>query len=207
MTTDLWVAYTLTLLVFMASPGPSHLLMLSNSLTSGFRPALATAAGDLTANVLQMLVVAIGLAGLVLASEQVFLWIKWGGVAYLAIMGLTIMRRRGDPIATEGIRPRSRRTLFLQGFVTSASNPKAIVFFAALFPQFINTDAPTAHQFVILGVTFLIVDASFLLTYGKFASWIADRFRDHVGRYANQISGALLVLAAVLLGMREVRES
>ena len=205
MTVELWLAYTTTLLVFMASPGPSHLLMLSNSLINGYRPALATAAGDLSANVAQMSIVAVGLSTVVLASERVFLWIKWAGVAYLVIMGIATLCKPSGPIAT--VRASSRRTLFLQGFVTSASNPKAIVFFAALFPQFINTAAPTTHQFVVLGATFLVVDASFLVGYGKFASWIAGRFERHMSRIANRVSGGLLILAAVLLGLREVRSS
>lgn len=203
MTVELWLAYTTTLLVFMASPGPSHMLMLSNSLVNGYRPALATAAGDLSANVAQMFIVAVGLASVVLASEQVFLWIKWAGVVYLVVMGIATFRKPNGPIST--VKASTRRVLFLQGFVTSASNPKAIVFFAALFPQFINTSAPTTHQFLILGATFLVVDGAFLVSYGKFASWIAGRFDRHVSRLANRISGALLIFAAFLLGLREVR--
>lgn len=89
--------------------------------------------------------------------------------------------------------------------MTSAANPKAIIFFAALFPQFVNPAAVTAKQFLILGVTYLVIDACFLTTYGGFAGWIESKFRHHVGRYMNQISGALLVVAAILLGLKEIK--
>ena len=103
--------------------------------------------------------------------------------------------------------PRSARSLYLQGFLTSAANPKAIVFFAALFPQFVDTSQPTAQQFFVLGVTFLVVDGAFLLFYGAFAAGMASLFREHIGRHMNLISGVLLIVAAVMLGLREVREA
>ncbi len=205
MTTEMWLAYTSTLLVFMISPGPSHMLMLSNSLTNGPRRAMATAAGDLSANVLQMLIVAVGLSGLAVTSEAVFVWIKWLGVGYLMIMAVMTMRRQRDELFVNGISAVSARTLYLQGFVTSASNPKAIVFFAALFPQFINTDAAAGPQFLILGATFLVVDAAFLGFYAAFAAWLADVFRHRIGRHINVISGVLLMIAALLLGLRGIR--
>ena len=88
--------------------------------------------------------------------------------------------------------------------MTSASNPKAIIFFAALFPQFVSPHAPATQQFFVLGLTFLVVDASFLCAYGGFASWIAGRFQQYVGHHMNRISGLLLIVAAVLLGLRDI---
>ena len=89
--------------------------------------------------------------------------------------------------------------------MTSATNPKAVIFFAALFPQFVNSAVQTGKQLVILGVTYLVIDACFLTGYGGFADWIESRFRHHVGQYMNQTSGALLVCAAILLGLKEIK--
>jgi threonine/homoserine/homoserine lactone efflux protein len=204
MTVTLWLAYTTTLLVFMSTPGPSHLLMLSNSLSNGFRRSLATAAGDLTANVGQMTLAATGLASLIAASPKFFVVVKWAGVLFLMSIGVSQFRRRFDP-GLARLPKKSRKALYMQGLVTSAANPKAIVFFAALFPQFVNAAAPASQQFLILGVTFLLVDATFLCFYGGFATWIAGRFRHHAGRHLNQISGALLVVAAIVLGLRDIK--
>ena len=205
MTTELWLAYVTTVLILMSTPGPSHLLMLSNSLGNGFNRSLATAAGDLSANIVQMTVASLGLVSLIHSSQEFFVVIKWVGVSYLIFMGVMKFRKRFDPSVAVRSRVRTLRSLYWQGFMTSAANPKAVIFFAALFPQFVNPAARTGQQFVILGVTYLIIDACFLTIYGGFADWIEARFRHHVGHHMNQISGALLVGAAILLGLKEIK--
>ena len=205
MSTELWLAYVTTVLILMSTPGPSHLLMLSNSLGNGFNRSLATAWGDLSANIVQMTVASLGLVSLIHSSQEFFVVIKWTGVSYLIFMGVMKFRKRFDPSVAVRSRVRTLRSLYWQGFMTSAANPKAVIFFAALFPQFVNPAARTGQQFVILGVTYLIIDACFLTIYGGFADWIEARFRHHVGHHMNQISGALLVGAAILLGLKEIK--
>ena len=86
--------------------------------------------------------------------------------------------------------------------MTSAANPKAVVFFAALFPQFINPQDALAPQIAILGVTYVVIDGVFLVAYGKAASWIAQKVRGQYKAWADRAAGASLVAAAVLLGLR-----
>lgn len=207
MSLETWVAYILTILVMMSTPGPSHLLMLSNSMAHGFRPSLATAAGDLTANMLQMLAAGLGLAGLVFASADVFLAVKWAGVAYLVYLGVTKIRAAGRLKANPGALPDGsprRRTLFLQGFLTSAANPKAVVFFAALFPLFLDPRAPLAPQLFVLGLTYVAVDGSFLATYGGLATWFNRVLRGRGKLWMDRLSGGFLIVAAMLLGFKEM---
>ncbi len=204
MSTELWLAYVTTVLILMSTPGPSHLLMLSNSLGNGFKRSLATAAGDLSANIAQMTVAALGVASLVASSRGFFVFIKWAGVSYLIYMGVMLYRKRFDPSVAVSSRVRTLGSLYWQGFMTSAANPKAVIFFAALFPQFVSPAGPTGKQFFILGVTYLFIDGSFLMIYGGFAGWIQSRFQHHVGHHMNQISGALLVVAAILLGLKQI---
>ena len=145
MTFEIWFAYLITVLFFMVTPGPSHLLMLSNSMAHGFRPSLATALGDLSANSLQILAAGLGLASLVLASQDFFTVVKWAGVAYLVYLGIQKIRTAGRMPSGASGGP-GRRSLFLQGFLTSAVNPKAVVFFAGLFPLFLDPGAPPWHR-------------------------------------------------------------
>ena len=84
---EVWTLYVATVLAMMITPGPSQLLMLSNSGVHGFRRATATAAGDLTANALQMLAAGLGLAAVIAASGAALTLIKWAGVAYLIWLG------------------------------------------------------------------------------------------------------------------------
>ena len=91
MNPEIWMAYIGTVLVLMITPGPSQLLMLSNSLGNGFRRSLATASGDLTANLLQMVVASLGLASLIVKAQVLFVVIKWAGVAYLIYLGIKLI--------------------------------------------------------------------------------------------------------------------
>lgn len=97
MNIELWLAYVTTVLILMSTPGPSHLLMLSISLGNGFQRSLATAAGDLSANIVQMTVASLGVASLVYSSQAFFSIIKWAGVSYLIFMGVMKFRKRFDP--------------------------------------------------------------------------------------------------------------
>ena len=201
---DIWLLYISTVLVLMSTPGPSQLLMLSNSMSSGFKRSLSTAAGDLSANFCQMVVASVGLVSIIQQSSNVFIVVKWAGVAYLSYLGLKlILSKSARPVGAA--KPmRSRRSLFWQGFITSAANPKAVIFFAALFPQFIHPSEPLLHQFAILSATYLIMDAIFLLAYGKSAEWISTKLASSARQYLGKISGSLMIGAAVLLGLKDI---
>ena len=203
MTIENWWLFVATVLVFMGTPGPSHLLMISVSMTNGFQRSLATAAGDLSANIIQMALASFGLATVLLASEFGFTVVKWCGVAYLAWMGvrqiLMSFRQRGTVNKAPAV---SLFALWTKGFITSAANPKAVVFFAALFPQFIDHNLPLISQIVVLGGTYLLIDGIFLAFYGKSAHWLAGRI-GHSGRdLLDRIAGAGLIGTAILLGLK-----
>lgn len=206
MSFETWAAYVATILALMSTPGPSHLLMLSNSMSHGFSRSLATAAGDLTANSLQILAAGLGLASLMLASREAFLAVKWAGVAYLVWMGLQkIWQARNASVGSAHVAVRvSLRRLYAQGFITSAANPKAVIFFAALFPLFLDPTAPIALQLVLLGATYILIDAAFLSTYGIGASWLARRISGPMRAMMERASGAFLIVAAVLLALRRI---
>ncbi len=204
---EIWLLYVTTVLAFMVTPGPSHLLMLSNAMGHGFQRSLATAAGDLTANALQMLAAGLGLAAILVASQGALTAVKWAGVAYLLWIGIRLWRR---PKNTQGgqAAPTARlRVLWFQGFVTSAANPKAVVFFAALFPQFISADQPLAPQLLILSLTYLAIDGSFLASYGASASWLARCLKGRATAWLDRIGATFLIGAALMLGLKTLRDA
>ena len=206
MTIETWTLYVLTVLALMSTPGPSQLLMLSNSGVHGFRRALATAWGDLTANALQMLAAGLGLAALIATSATALSIIKWAGVAYLIWLGVRMIRRAGAGGGGAGAdrKQASLRALWLQGFLTSAANPKAVVFFAALFPQFISAEAAFWPQFLILSATYIAMDGLFLSAYGLGSSWIVARFKGNARIWVERIGGGFMIGAAVLLGLKSL---
>ncbi len=205
---ETWILYVGTVLALMSTPGPSQLLMLSNSGAHGFRRALATAAGDLSANALQMLAAGLGLAALIAASGAALGLIKWAGVAYLLWLGIRMIRRaRADDPGLGVARPAvPLRHLWMQGFFTSAANPKAVVFFAALFPQFISAESAFWPQFLILSATYIAMDGLFLSAYGFSASWIAARFKGAARVWIERIGGGFMIGAAVLLGLKSIAQ-
>lgn len=186
------------------TPGPSVLLGSAHGMRYGARGTLPTIAGDLSANVLQMLAATLGLGVIVTRSATAFSIVKWGGVAYLAWMGIQHLRAdrkgRGDDADGTHLAPRLR---YAQGFLTSASNPKAIVFFAALFPQFIDPAAAITPQFLVLGISFLVLDGSSVLLYaasaGRVATWLGER-----RVLQRRITASVLLCAAGLLALKGV---
>ena len=203
MSFELWLSYVTTVVLLMSTPGPSHLLMLSNSLSCGFPRSMSTAVGDLSANFLQMLAAALGLATLIQSSRSAFLIIKWCGVTYLVFLGIRLWTRTTDVTLERPIR-RSVTSLYLEGFVTSAANPKAVIFFAALFPLFIDLSRPMLSQFTILSATYLLIDLTFLTFYGKAAAGLRKYTRSKGYRIVQRLSALLLVIAAIVLGTKSL---
>ncbi|WP_428514573.1 LysE family translocator [Roseovarius sp.] len=186
---------------FLTPPDTSQLLIISNSLRHGLRRSLATVAGDLSANAVQMTLAAFGLTAVIAANADALWVVKWAGVAYLVWIGLRLMLTRGASEAPEAV---ATGRLFRQGFVTSSANPYAVVFFGALFPQFIDAGAPILPQLLVLGVTYLVVDGLVLLLWGWAATRTLGRVKALTGVWINRVSGALMVGAAVLLGLKDL---
>ena len=202
MTVEIYLAYLVTVLVFFAHPpGPSQLLFMANSLRFGVRRTLATGAGDLSANACQIAIAGFGLAGIMSLSATFFTAVKWCGIAYLVWIGLRSILFAGR--ARAGRAAASPSLLFRQGFITSAANPYAVVFFAALFPQFIQPSEPLGGQVLILGATYLVIDGAILLLFGltvkRVFAFLGSRFE----RFTGWISGVLMIAAALLLSTRE----
>lgn len=201
MSAEVYLLYLGVLVAFFATPpDTSQLLVMSNSARHGLRRSLAVVAGDLSANVLQMTAAAFGLTAVIAASADALWVVKWAGVAYLAWIGLRLItsRPRGQvpaPVTS---------ALFRQGFLTSSANPYAVVFFGALFPQFIDPSAAIAPQLLILGVTYLVVDCLTLVAWGWVAARTLGRIKVLQGIWLNRVSGGLMLAAAVLLGSRDL---
>lgn len=205
MTIETYLLYLAAVAVFFATPpDTSQLLIVSNAMKHGLRRSVWVISGDLSANMLQMTAAAFGLAALIASSATAFLWIKWFGVAYLVWIGLSLMLSRDTPQAGGSAASGRPFRLYRMGFVTSMTNPFAVVFFAALFPQFITPGLPVWPQLLILGTTYLVVDGLTLLAWG----WAADRAVARMAKWSfttiNRLCGGLMIGAAVLLGLKDI---
>ncbi len=204
MTMETYLLYLAAVAVFFATPpDTSQLLIISNSVRHGLRRSVFTIAGDLTANAVQMTGAAFGLAAIIATSASAFVWIKWIGVAYLIWIGLQLVLSRESLGEVEANRSGQSFRLFRQGFVTSMANPFAVVFFGALFPQFIDPAQAVLPQLLILGATYIVVDGVLLLLWG----WAGVRAATVLKRFSfglvNKVCGSLMIAAAALLASKD----
>ena len=201
---ETYLVYLAAVAVFFATPpDTSQLLIISNSIRHGLRKSAYTIAGDLTANCVQMTGAAFGLAAIIATSASAFIWIKWLGVAYLVWIGLQLILSKDEGSDVEAAASGAAFKLFKQGFVTSMSNPFAVVFFGALFPQFIDPLSPVLPQLFILGLTYIVVDGAILVLWG----WMGIRAASALKRFSfgvvNKVCGTLMIAAAGLLALKD----
>jgi threonine/homoserine/homoserine lactone efflux protein len=205
MTLETYLLYLGVLAAFFATPpDTSQLLIMSNAMRHGLKRSLATVAGDLSANTLQMSAAAFGLTAIIAASADALWIVKWLGVAYLVWIGLTLMLSKPETGPANAAPAAGLGILYRQGFLTSSANPYAVVFFGALFPQFIDPTLAVLPQLVILGLTYLVVDGAMLVLWGWLAQRTLGRIRLLQGVWLNRLSGALMIAAAALLGSRDL---
>jgi threonine/homoserine/homoserine lactone efflux protein len=201
MTLTTWLLYVAAVLVLTVTPGPSVLMCVSTSVNLGARKALITSLGSTSAIVGIMLLSALGLGTALAASETLFSALKWLGAAYLAYLGIASLLFTATEITVSGgAQAATRPRLFAQGFLVGASNPKALLFFGALFPQFINPAAPQMPQFLVLGLTFVFFELTWLTIYALSAAkakrWLQQPRR---ARLFNRATGVVFLVAAGLL--------
>ena len=201
---ETYLIYLATVAVFFATPpDTSQLLIISNSVQYGLRKSVYTIAGDLSANCVQMTGAAFGLAAVIATSATAFSVIKWCGVVYLVWIGVQLIRSSDDVSDVAANQSGQALRLYRQGFVTSMANPFAVVFFGALFPQFIDPASAILPQLLILGVTYLVVDGAILALWGWLGSRAASVLKRHSLRLVNKICGTLMIVAAALLGRQD----
>jgi threonine/homoserine/homoserine lactone efflux protein len=174
------VAFAGLSLLLVLVPAPSVMFVVSRAVALGRKAALITVAGNALGIYLQVALVAAGLGVVVERSVAVFTAVKLFGAAYLVWLGIQAIRhRRSNAITLErAAAPAQSRSLFADGVVVGVANPKAIVFFAAILPQFVEPGGvPAGAQMLILGMVFVVValvsDGAWGLAAGTARNWFA----------------------------------
>lgn len=205
MTSQTWILFCLTETVLCLIPGPAVLYVLGTAVRRGFATGLKAAAGILAGNTFYFGLSATGIATIIVASHWVFNLLKWTGAGYLVWLGLRLLlsRAAASDAAPAPPSPATQRSL-VRGFLVQAANPKALVFFVALLPQFINPAASVPWQILILGVSSVAIE--FVVLTGYVA--LAARARRLTGaRFAHsmeRIGGAFLIAAGARLAWSRV---
>jgi len=200
MTWQTWGLFMATETALCLTPGPAVLFVVSQGLSYGAARSLWANFGILAANALYFVLSALGLGAVLLTSHSVFLLIRWAGAAYLIFLGLRTFLGKGEAFAefpAPAVNTGLGRRLLLRGVVLQAVNPKSLIFFTALLPQFIDPKGPVGWQVLILGVSSVVVEFFVLCGYGLVAGRAAGLAKEpRYARLTNRLAGACLILAA-----------
>ena len=203
MTLHTWLIYLLAAIGLSLSPGPNGLLALTHGALHGRRKALYTIFGGVLGFVAVIALSMFGIGALLKASLVWLTVMKWVGGAYLVWLGIQVWR--SPPIGgieLHGSAPaRAGWSMFRQGALSALTTPKALLFFAAFLPQFIDPARSLAVQFVVMAGTFAVIEISTELFIASMAHRISPWLR-RVGRRFNPACGGVFVAIGVALPLR-----
>lgn len=204
MALELWSAYVVLCFLFAVTPGPAVLLTGSQAIARGFGAGFAVVLGTQLANLVYFIVSAAGLGAILMASETAFMAVKYAGAAYLIFLGIRTIRNARTALepAAETKVPAWRHP-FTLGLLNQLANPKSVLFWGALFPQFVDFQADNLWiQFAILAVTGIVADIIVLSAYAAAAtrgrSLLATGMR---AVWRERISGGALVIVGGALSL------
>lgn len=199
--TGVLIGYLAAITLLMITPGPDMMFVLANAARYGIRAGLVAAIGVAVGEAIHVLAVVLGLATVIATSPVLFTAIKWGGAAYLVLLGLLALRRSPQP-GTDLARPANAelRRAFGRGLMTNLLNPKMILFSVAFLPQFVDASAGNiTAQLVILGALFLLVQLTVDIGLGILAGRLSGRVS--TDRWSRRIS-RICAVAFIGLGLR-----
>ncbi len=203
----LYVVFLGVMAVMAMTPGPANLFSIATGMERGRRAVLLAIAGMNTATLVWFGAAALGLGALVTALPDLFRLIAIGGALYVAWLGVDSIRsayRPAPPVDLTGQgRVQTRRPAFVDGFLVQIANPKAILFFTAVLPPFLDVNRPAAPQLALFAVAVIGMDVLTMTAYGLSGAALArrmsePRFRRGFGVFV----GSLLLIAAVLIVSR-----
>lgn len=198
--------------LFMAfTPGPAVLLAISNSLALGPRRAMLSSLGNAAGIFMVSGATMAGLGVLLMGSATAFMALKLAGAGYLVYLGIKQWRRASSPFvaapamqASRDAAAHPRARLLGQGLMVALTNPKSVLFFSALFPQFIRPDTPVIEQFMVLTTTFAACTVFSHAVYVLLARSLRRHFENPThARRINRVGGGLFVLLG--LGLLQLR--
>jgi len=204
MTIQSWLLYLALVFVATSTPGPAVFFIMTNATLHGWRKAVFAALGNIAGLLCLGIIAVTGLGTILNTSEMIFNMIKYMGAAYLIYLGIKLFAQKNTDLMTLNnhliSKDISSNKLFFQALGVALSNPKAIVFLTALFPQFIQTNQTLLPQFSMLIITLMIFSFSFLMFYALLAHkakvWLSNPKRIQA---FYRTSGSLFVGIGVFL--------
>jgi homoserine/homoserine lactone efflux protein len=212
MTLQFYITYFCVVFLATVIPGPNMLLAINHGINYGTRKAVPSAVGNTLGNLLIALISLAGLRAVLVASETLFGVIKWSGIVYLLYIGI---RTFGEAVPSEaqvaGTMPvkitKTPFAIFMEGFLIAVGNPKGILFFTALFPQFINLSTASFNEFTVIFVTLAAIAFVGFIMYAALASRLRSMF--HIPwfrRTYNRVTGGAFIGCGLAMALEKAKE-
>jgi homoserine/homoserine lactone efflux protein len=202
MTWQTWSLYALAAIGLSLTPGPNGLLALTHGALHGTKKTLATIAGGSLGFGLIIGLSMFGIGALLATWAGLLVIMKWLGGAYLVWLGIQLIRSEPINISRSKNAGNGKlRTLFSQGLISAVSNPKGILFFVAFLPQFVNPRESLFTQFLLMAMTFIVIEFIYEFTVASLADRIKP-FLVRAGKNFNRVFGGIFIAIGVLLPLR-----
>ncbi|MBO1927457.1 LysE family translocator [Thiomicrorhabdus sp. 6S2-11] len=207
MNPELYSIFLVSTLLLILVPGPSAMVAASQGASLQSSRALFGITGIAIADASFFVLSATGIAALIIASSAVFSVIKWIGVVFLLYMGLSIFFSKTQTFRlTTHKTATSNQRLFGQGLVIQMANPKALMYFSALLPQFIDQNQPLIPQLMLMGITVFIADLLVYSFYALFGAHLARKQLTHgMIQFINKTAGTALIYTGVKMSTLDTR--
>ncbi len=202
---ELWLAYAIAATIIIVIPGPTILLVITQSLIHGKAATLPLVLGVMLGDALALLLSLFGLGAILATSAFFFTIIKWVGAGYLVYLGISLWRSPSVIVTSdETVEYKGAFSLFMRVFIVTTFNPKGIVFFIAFLPQFVDPALDVVAQLALLGVTFVVIGTLNAAMYAIFSGAL-KRFlqREKARRWFNRCGGTALVGAGVFTAVAQ----
>ena len=193
--------YVQLLLFLFITPGPPRVIIVSHTINYGLKRSMWTAVGDVSANALQATLVTFVIGSLLVDNPEIFTYLKWIGIVYILYLAYETFKIKTKAIGSENKTSKSIFSFYRDGFLVAGLSPKALFVFATIFIQFINFNENVFAQFLILTLTWVILDFSSLMVYGFAAGKIANWLKGNP-RFLNTISACVLVIIAIIVALK-----
>ena len=184
------------ILFLFITPGLPRVVIVSHTLNYGLKKSVWTAFGDISANIIQGILVVFIIGSFLSDNPQVLNYLKWAGILYIVYLAYDTYTAKISSVNSKQQSSKSTFSFYKDGFMVAGLSPKAIIFFGTIFSSFINYDSHIISQFLILMITYVILDFTTLMIYGlaaeKISVWLKRK-----PKILNTISACVLLIIAI----------
>ena len=184
------------ILFLFITPGLPRVVIVSHTLNYGLKRSVWTAFGDISANIIQGILVVFIIGSFLSDNPQVLNYLKWAGIFYIVYLAYDTYTAKISSVNSKQQSSKSTFSFYKDGFMVAGLSPKAIIFFGTIFSSFINYDNHIISQFLILMITYVILDFTTLMIYGLAADKISVWLRSKP-KILNTISACVLLIIAI----------